>query len=149
MALTDDDYKSLIVIEVGDTADHLIQTNIDTFWALYDDLAGLGRLQYLYAKRKALVTLMGSTWKLIQVEIVGDSKYALQQRMTNLQTMLTACDTEISTEAQRGIGAGEVVVGQLTTTAPIASPPGWPDANDPSYAGDPNRRSLWDRRGFR
>jgi hypothetical protein len=141
MALTDDEYKSLIVLEVGDTADQLIQNNIDTFWTLYDTLALAGRLQYLYAKRKAVEVLMGSVRTLVDSEITGDSKFALHQRMTNLETMLAACDQDIAAERRNLAGQGSAV-GLLTTTAPIASPTGRPDANDPRYSGDPNWRST-------
>lgn len=33
--------------------------------------------------------------------------------------------------------------GVITRTAPIASPTGWPDANDTRRTGDPNRRLWW------
>jgi hypothetical protein len=113
MALTDAQYKSLIILQCGDTANGTLATNIDLLWDKNDDRADLGT-RFLYTKRDA-------------IDVLTDL-------MKHLQMMRDDVERLIDEQAQI---ANAPAIADIETTAPIMPPDFWPDANDPRYKGDP------------
>jgi hypothetical protein len=141
--LTADQYRTLIVTEVGDSAAGIVNSQISIIWSLYDAEPGLYR-QYLHAKRKAIDLLMGTVRE--QVTIGGSGKTTdLNAKLRNLQIMRDDVTAEIGDERATRADARAPVSGQLMTTAPIAQPgTSRVDANATRFRGDPYDRS-WRR----
>jgi hypothetical protein len=59
VGLTDAQYKSLVVLQVGDSADGVLASNIDLLWLKNDDRAD-SYTRFLYTKRDAIDTIMAS-----------------------------------------------------------------------------------------
>lgn len=138
MALTEAQYKALIVAEVGDDAAGTVAAQIDVLWDLYADQSDAAR--YLRTKRHAITLLMGSVRTQVNTTGFDGSKIEWSDLLANLQAMLDAVDAEIAASAAAA-GAGGVS-GVLTRTAPIAAPAGWAgaDANSRGLRGDAYRQ---------
>lgn len=138
MALTAVQYKALIITQVGDTEGGLLAAQMDTLWDLYDVLP-VGLVRFYTVKREAISTLMGAyRTAAVDYAIQSDLAEKLNQIMTNLGIMLAETEAALA-EARSGRLRGRAPhVGQLTTTAPIASPAGAPDANASRYRGNPS-----------
>ncbi len=134
MPLTDTEYKALIVVKVGDTG--VVATNIDTIWTMHDDKTPL-ELQYNYALIEAIELLLGGSWQ--SVTWSGDGRsVSSSDKFRNLISLAQRADTRIN-ELVSNVSAVGMVVGRLTTKAPIATVYTPPDANDSQYIGDPNK----------
>jgi hypothetical protein len=132
-ALDAEQYQALIILEVGDV-DSLVADNISACWDLYSELP-VSREHYLRAKLKALDLLMGAVRGDVQFAVQGDLQVWQQQKLAALVTLRTAAESDLTHELRRGARA---TVSVLSTTAPITSPTGAPDANASTYRGNPN-----------
>ena len=142
MALTDQQYKDLIIDETEDPGG-IISKNIDVYWEIESDRGKVSKkLQYLYTFRKALMTLLTRAHKKVDFNSSGDLQVRLQQMSDNLQELYDRTQSEIDELEKQIDSAGGGAVGQLTQTAPVMPPSrSGPDANDRRYRGDPYRRN--------
>jgi hypothetical protein len=142
MPLSDAAYQTLIVTQVGDTASGLIAAQIATLWSLNDDQPSR-KLQYLHAKRAAIETLMGAVREQVTHQGEDNVRTQLSDKLKNLQIMLDAVDDDIDRYTASGVDTDSdfaAATGELTTTTSRPPPSlAGPDANDPSYRGDPYR----------
>jgi hypothetical protein len=146
MPLNANEYRNLIVTQVGDSTTGVVAANVDTLWTLHDDQPTLPR-QFLHAKRDAIQVLMGTVREQVTIARSG-TQTDLTDKMRNLQAMLSAVDAEIATIetlALKAASQARPMSGQLTATAPRSAPDGWPDANDPALRGDPYVPLRWRR----
>jgi hypothetical protein len=133
MALTDAQYKSLIILQCGDTANGTLATNIDLLWDKNDDRADLGT-RFLYTKRDAIDVLMAAVRSKVSFKALDGASVNLSDLMKHLQMMRDDVERLIDEQAQI---ANAPAIADIETTAPIMPPDFWPDANDPRYKGDP------------
>lgn len=126
MAATAEQYKALIIEEVGDSAGTVVARNIDVIWDLYSEQLRMYR-QYLLAKRKALHLLMGTVREQVDQASSGNTT-ALTDKMRNLKTMLDDTNLELDAEGQiavdleTNVNRSAGALGQLTTTSPCGDP---------------------------
>lgn len=129
MPLTDDQYKDLVVLEVGDV-DDLVSTQIDVLWTLYDTQTD-AYTQYLYAKRKAIEILMGNVREQVTREVDGPLRIWLSDKFKNLQGMYQTVDAELTTvTARAAASSGVAAVGQLNTPYTDPTSATYPTAAD-------------------
>lgn len=136
MSLSEDDYKTQIVAEVGDTPDGFLVGCITRLWGMYEDLAAQPRLRYWYVLKKACETLLGHVRENPDFSTQSDLGVKLNQLFTNLLAMAKQAEDNICLE-KKGVAARIPLVGVLTTQAPTVPPPGALDANAPRYGGSP------------
>jgi len=144
MSATTIGFKAILLAEIraaGDdrarqTTDAILAQVFDTIWSMYSD-AGLRnpRLQYLYAKRQVIEFWKSGTWR--DVDFTDDVEEALGQMSKNLDLMAKGLGTDIDVLEKALNQAFGPVVGQMTTTTPLAGLVGNPDPNAPQYRGDP------------
>lgn len=138
MALSDDQYKTKIILEVGDSAAGLLAANIDLMWDAHDD-QGDSAVRFLYAKRDAIDTMLGSVRKGVNFKALDGASTNLSELFEHLHTMRNDVEAaivaarELASAASNGAGA----VGQLTKTTPIVPDAGQLDPSDRRYRGDP------------
>lgn len=143
MALTDDQRKTLLILEVGDTAGNLLAGNIDLLWEKYAPYAPVSAdLRDLYVKI-GLFDLRIAKAQDDTTFTDGDysqSASHVAQRLLERQKAAIDAAELLSGESASANG---VTGGQLTTvtpqsppTAPLPRPYG-PDATDPQYLGSP------------
>ncbi len=133
MPLTDAQYKSLAVLQVGDSADGVLATNSDLLWDKNDDRAD-SYTRFLYTKRDAIDTIMASVRGKVSFKALDGASVNVSDLMKNLQQMRDDVECLIDEQA---VIMNAPQIGDLTTTAPIMPPPFWPDANSPVYKGSP------------
>lgn len=134
MPLTPAQYQALIVAEVGDTPDGQVAAQIAALW----EVAGAQPsdvLRYLYTKRAAIDLLMGAVRQQVSFKALDGASVDLSDLMEHLTTMREATQQRID-EAIATLDAGGAIA-EITTTAPIAPPPNWPDANAERLRGSP------------
>lgn len=134
MALSEQQYQDLIIVEVGDDAAGTLATVVPLYWerrSAYTDLEA----RYRYAKRDALDAMLGRVRGQVKIVGVGGASIDAHQLFTHLQDMRTQLQAEIDMLETSGGSGG--AVGDLTTTAPSSPPTGMTDANHPAYRGDP------------
>jgi hypothetical protein len=133
--LTDADLRALIVSEVGDY-NGVVAANIDVLWSFYTPYAPFPPLQYLLAKRHATTMLAGQVWQAVDAA-VDDTRQNLTDMHKALMNQLDALDKEIAASMTQLTGMAGLGVqgGVLVTTAPMAPPSGYPDANSAAYLG--------------
>ncbi len=141
MPLTQEQYSTLIVLEVGDTATGAIATNIDLLWTRWDTIADLD-LRALFVRRDAIDIAIADVRKQISFKALDGASVDLSDLLEHLLKMREAVEAEIG---QAGASAGGgIVVGGLVTTAPIMPDnPFQNDPNDRQYRGDPLRPRGW------
>ena len=132
-----------IPIEVGDIVSALwpsgiVTGNLPIIWGMFDDKSAIDvRLQYLYAKRKAIDYLKGAVRGKVRRHI-DNTDVDYNALMTNLKDMQADVDQEIIAFEQSGAFNYPASV-QMTTTAPIQ--PGdviyLPNPNLPYDGNDP------------
>lgn len=138
MALTEQQYKDLIVTELGDTSDGLLAANIDLYWSKNDAASDL-EIRYRLAERDAIVLLLGAARTGADFKTSSGSSVALDQVFQHLLAMRDLVDTALAS-SQAALGSGGAL-GLLTQTAPILRDnAGQPEPNDRIYRGDPLRR---------
>lgn len=126
MATTEQQYKDLIVQEVGDSAGSVVAVNIDVIWDLYGNQARIYR-QYLLSKRKALHLLMGTVREQVDQTSSGNQSN-LTDKMRNIKTMLDDTNLELDADADDAatlvatVNRSGGALGQLTTTSPCGEP---------------------------
>lgn len=140
MSLTENEYKEMIVSQVGDTDDSIILSNIDLLWQMGANGVNTMYLQFLQAKIEAILLLMGTLRESVNFQQLDVLRVDMKQRIENLQVMLNATTTMLnrakSQESSQVVSSGPVVV-QLRTTAPRSNPnPFGNDGNAPKYRGD-------------
>lgn len=144
MALTAADYIQSIPAEVGDP-DGAIAVSLGTaaapgfLWRKHEGQPTL-YLTYLYAKRDAILDLMGRNRRKVNVSLAGVVSTSLSDLVKNLNTMLAGVVAEIERAELIAGSSGAPVGGDLVRTAPIAPPTPYRDANDPVYRGSPYPR---------
>ncbi len=143
------DIQSLIIDEVGDTADGYLAARIATVWASYADKAGTApRLQELYSKKRLANLLIGRLREQVDFAIQGDLSRKQSQKVTTLQAMVAQTQVEIDKVERQSIAQRPILTAPITITSPEGPPvPGVIspydeviDASDPRYSGDPYRR---------
>lgn len=138
--------QTLLVQEVGDTADGRLAANVETIAAVWADAdtvsPGLARL---YVKRQLIDLAIGATRAQVDFNAPNDIGMKLSQRMTNLLTMRDLVTADLLLLHTQGAGGRDGASAELTTRTP-QSPPCWwpsppfPDANGAGLRGDPYRR---------
>lgn len=134
-------YHLQIIDEVGDTPNGLLATNMERYWDSGEAEATIG-LRFLYVKMRCIRAVLASERRTaVDSQGLGTVSAKLHQRIDTLVKMLEDTRAEYKRCLDVLTGGYGGAVGQLETTAPIAAPTGFPDANDPGYRGDPYRRS--------
>jgi hypothetical protein len=133
MALTEDEWKQLVILQCGDTETGILASTIDLLWLKNADRADL-YTRFLYTKRDALDVLMATVRMKVDFKALDGASVSLSDLMDHLQQMRDDVEGLIDDE-QAGI-LNAPAIGDITTTAPIMPPPFWPDGNDPRYKGD-------------
>lgn len=82
--------------------------------------------------------LAGQVWQAVDAA-VDDTRQNLSDLHKSLMGQLDALDKEIARSMLEltGMAGLGVQAGVLVTTAPMAPPPGYPDANSPALIGNP------------
>lgn len=143
MALTPDQYKALIILQVGDNAAGLLAAQIDLLWESHDTIADDG-LRALYTKIGAIDLMLGEARKYASFKALDGSSVSASDLFKHLMEMREAVEAQIA-QAAAGLGGGGAL-GELTTTAPIMPDDGrQSDPNARRYRGDP-LRPPWERR---
>lgn len=138
--------KNSILIEVGDytplgASVPVVAPNLDLIWNLFTDKASVDiRLQYLYAKSKAIDYLEGAVWSAVSRREM-DFQGAFSDQFAHLHAMKQEIKIEIAVFEEAS--ANSYAVAALTQIAPvmIGDVRGFPiyplDANDASLQGSP------------
>ena len=136
MALTTQEYQTLILAEVGDYG--VVSQYIQMLWEKHEGRTPLN-LQYLFVKRDAIYMLMGAVWADVNQSLPSRARLELQNKFENLRGMLQEIMVEINAWSAGGTAP---VVGELEATYPVPGLSGFPDPNDPYYRGDPTAVQL-------
>lgn len=129
-------YQVQIIAEVGDDAAGTLAASMDRLWTSADSQPTLYG-QYLYAKRAAIDVMLAKARNQVDFKAL-DRSVSLGQIFTHLQAIRQDTQDQIDQEVISAAAGG--ASGELTTTAPIAPPPGsLIDANDRAYRGDAYR----------
>lgn len=139
--LSADQWRRKIEIELNGGS--LLQQYIRLLWDGNDRFARTPFVQYLYTKNDAIDLLLGNLDELESFPVEGDQAARLASRRSILFGLKRTIEDRL---ARIGFGVASYgpAVGVLTATAPIPSPSGAPDANDPLWRGDPNTRPWWE-----
>lgn len=137
MALTAEQIRGLILVEVGDDAAGTLAANLDLLWERHDGVADL-TLRGLLTRRDAIALLLGRARQQVDVRTAAGSAVSLSQVFAHLTAMLAATESAIA-QIQSGAGGG-VAIGPLTATAPIRPATGQVDPNRRGLRGDPLKR---------
>lgn len=151
MALTDAQRKTLLILEVGDTAGELLAGNIDLLWEKYASYAPVSaELRDLYVKIGLIDIALGAARQGVTFTDGDYSQSASHVAQRLLEMRKAATDALAVADADAG-GTG-VTGGQLTTVTPQTPPvaplvrPYGPDALDPQYLGSPYYPRIGGRR---
>ena len=142
MALPLPALHQLLLFEVGDTPDGLLAGLGSALWEAESGWASVPAVQYAAVKVRACDVLIAYWRDHLSRVLTDDERATIQLRLTSLLATRTTAVSEQATQLQTVSNPGGVAVGALTTTAPIPSPSGWPDANSPRYLHDPNWRGI-------
>lgn len=134
MTLSDDQYKDLIVLQVGDNADGLLAANIDLLWEGNGDQADAAT-QALYTKRSAIDLMLGDVRQKVDFRDPAGISANLSDLFDHLMRMRADVVAQIALAASSGNGAG--AVGTITKTAPVEPDIGQLDPSARRYRGDP------------
>ena len=143
MTLSAQDYRDLILVEVGD--DGTVAPYIDTLWEKQEAAEGNGSyFHYLVVKADAIRMLMGAVWADVSTRMPSRAEFLLREKFANLKALLESVMLEISGGAGSAYSAliyveADLQVGEMEATAPIMGIEGFPDPNDTLYLGDPTR----------
>jgi len=133
----------MLVLEVGETADNRLTTNVAAVWDDYADKALIdARLQVFYTKRRLIDLALGFYRNQVDFQAAGDIGMKLDQRTKHLADMRAQTEAEIEAiqvkSAKRRGGASTPLTTVAPVTAPVAIPyPFLLDANDPAFTGSP------------
>ena len=131
--MTAAEYQQLIVDEF---ALEEISTNIARYWTLSDQGDGDART-YLRTRLYVIDLLLTRAANRVSFRALDGASVSLSDWFDHLTAIRQAAYQALQeARAAQGVAAS----GQLTTTAPVAPPPGMPDANDPAYGGWPYAR---------
>lgn len=137
MALTDTDWKTLVIDQVGDDAATTLAGKIDLLWAAAGEYSTAPKVRFEYAKRGAIQTMQARVREQVDFETNAGLKVSLEQKFTALATMLEQVEAAIAKAARQAGSRRAPAVGQIETTAPIGRPVcGGPDANSRRLRGD-------------
>lgn len=144
MALSDAQLQTLLVLEVGDTADGLLAQNVSLLWERYADKALVyPGLQAQYVKRSLIDLALGVARSQVDYDVHNQFAAKGSQEGVRLTQMRQEAQSEINRLERQARAMPGAVVGQLTATAPQSAPstaptyPNGPEANDERYAGSP------------
>lgn len=135
---TEQQYRDLILDELGDTTSGALAANIDLLWERFDSVVDLD-LHYLYAKRAAIDLLLGQVRAQVDFKTSSGSSVDLDQLFQHLLALRESLELELVASSAGGVGAG-AAIGELTATAPIMPASGQRDPNRRSLRGDPLKR---------
>lgn len=136
MSLTEQQYKDLIVLRVGDDASGTLATNIDLLWSGRDTTSDLS-VRALQVTVDAIDLLLGQVRKQVTFRGPDGSGVNLSDLFDHLTAMRATTLEQLASAAP----GGGVAVGLLTQTAPILRDrAGQSDPNGRSLRGDPLRR---------
>ena len=117
---TDNQYKALIMGQVGDDERQTLATMLDGIWRLYSDYSAAPGLRYLYSLKKAIEMMQGTVRNLVDTSREGDRRVSLDQRMTHLQTMYENTDSQIKAMELTMRGTSGGAIGTILRTTPIS-----------------------------
>jgi hypothetical protein len=144
MALTDAQLQTLLVLEVGDTADSLLATNVALLWDRYADKALVyPGLQAQYVKRSLVDLALGVARSQVDYDVHNQFAAKGSQESGRLLQLRQEVQLDINRLEKLAVSRASAVVGQMTATAPQSAPstaptyPNGPEANDERYAGSP------------
>lgn len=138
MPLTEQQYKDLIIAQIGDTASGVLADNIDLLWTKYDTIADLD-LRSLYVQLDAIDLVIPYARSQVSFRALDGASVNLSDMMGHLLTMRDLVVAKLTQAVGSTYGAGGTI-GELTTKAPIeADRARSVDPNDRIYRGDPLR----------
>lgn len=143
MALTAAQQKALIAAQLGMTGDATFESMVADLWTFYEDQALIHpQLRYLYTRRDALVSRIGSLenafdWK------EGDVSESRGQQARQFADLLKGAEEQIAFILGQLRGNRGPKVGAITRVAPISREDtvDLVEPSDRAYRGDPLRRS--------
>jgi len=134
--VTDAVIQNQIAVWLGDTPDGQVAGLIRRLWDRYPQYGGWRR--GLAAADDALVQLVGALRGELRAPTITKERIdAVRLELDTLREQRAALAGALLQLASSGANT-RVSVGQLSTTAPIASPANRPDANASAFRGDPN-----------
>lgn len=145
MAVTPEQVQQLLVLEVGETPDTRLLTNVATVWALNAAYGALyPPLQRWYSKLGLIDLALGYYRDQINTSIDGVSM-AYQQRVASLLSMRETTMAMVGTLYAQARASRGIAVAPITQTEPELPPPlqplpqSWPypDAGDARWSGSP------------
>lgn len=143
MALTEKQYKQMLVLEVGEGNISALQLELAwNRWAEKTD----PELRYNYALITVVNLLLGMHWKDYRVRTSAGQQLELDQPFEHLIKLAARAEERIVVIEAGPVSAiaSGVEVGSMEAEVPIPTPDGWfPDPHDPRYWGDP----IWASRG--
>jgi hypothetical protein len=137
MALSAAEYKTLIVLAVGDDTAGTLAANIDLLWESHDTVASIPLVASL-TKRDAIDLMLGRARTQVSFRTSSGSSVSLSDLFDHLLKLRAAVEAEIA-QAQAS-ATGAAAIGTLTQTAPIMrDTTGQVDPNGRRTRGDPLR----------
>jgi hypothetical protein len=140
--------QSLVIAEVGDTADGLLTQQMPLIWASYADKAGIApRLQELYAKRRAIDIVLGSLRNSVGFSMSGDLSLRLDQRTEYLmerrkETLVEIRHLEAIARSGRAPAIAPLSTTEMEPQPIIPAPTLVPDRNAEVFIGSPYWPSM-------
>lgn len=136
MSLTAAQYQTLILAELGDTADGALAASLDLLWQRFDGVASL-EARYHASKLAAIDFLLGQTRTEVDFRTSSGSAISASQAFAHLQALRAGVELALGA---LGAGSGGVALGPLTKTAPLTPTSGQVDPNRRALRGDPLKR---------
>lgn len=130
----------------------LVNGDIALYWSIYADKAALGpRLQELYTLRRCIDLLLRFYATQADVTVGEDVAVKQSQISDQLEAQRQRCEEEIRHIETEVANVRPLLVGALTTVAPVSQPLPLPaalppDGNDQVYAGTPYQTVRWPQR---
>lgn len=157
MPLTADQYKTLIITEVGDDEASSLAAQMEIYWEMagMEVARALPTLKnsalvllhtYRYAKLKAIDLMLGKVRKKVTQTSNTGASTKLSELTDNLEGMRSALLDDIKSFEEKMTRAGRrPVLGMRSATGMTEPPSGFPDPNSAVYRGEPNAALLPER----
>ena len=134
MPLSDQEYRDLIIVEVGDNAAGLLAANIATLWEVRDTIADSYQ-RYLAVKIAAIDLMLANAARSPTSFTAIDGTQVNYSDVFNRLKLLREVALSAAAAAS---GGGSVAIGEMTQTAPIMRDlRGQSDPNARAKRGDP------------
>lgn len=137
--LSGDQWRQKIVVELGSEA--ILEQSVRLLWDAHDAFRGVPYTQYLKTKLAAIDLLLGNLDQTEHFPVTEEGANRLTNRRIILLALRRIAETDLA-KTGSGLIAYGPSMGLLTTTAPVMSPPGAPDANGYQILGDPNQPAI-------